>query len=289
MNARSLLPIGLVVLLVLASMAAYTVDERQLAIKFSLGRIIATDIGPGLHFKVPFINNVQRFPRNVLTLTNPQESFLTFEKKNLFVDFFVKWRIADVGEYYRATGGDEALAAQRLLEIVKDGIRGEFAKRTVPQVVSAERRELLDNMLARAREDAKKLGIEVIDVRVKRTEFPEQVSDSVFDRMRQERARTASELRAQGAEAAEQIRAEADRQRTVTLAEAYREAEKVRGAGDAEAARIYADAYRRDPEFFSFYRSIQAYRRSLGKEGDLLLLNKDGDFFRYLNRPEAAR
>lgn len=289
MNARSLMPLGLVILLVLASMAAYTVDERELAIKFSLGRIINTDIGPGLHFKVPFINNVQKFPRTILTLTNPQESFLTFEKKNLFVDFFVKWRIADVGEYYRATGGDEALAAQRLLEIVKDGIRGEFAKRTVPQVVSAERRELLDNMLARAREDAKKLGIEVIDVRVKRTEFPEQVSDSVFDRMRQERARTASELRAQGAEAAEQIRAEADRQRTVTLAEAYRDAEKVRGAGDAEAARIYADAYRKDPEFFSFYRSIQAYRRSLGKESDLLLLDKDGDFFRYLTRPEGAR
>lgn len=289
MKGRPLMLLGVVLLLWVASMSVYTVDERDLAIKFSLGRIVATDIDPGLHFKIPFINNIQKFPRNILTLTNPQESFLTFEKKNLFVDFFVKWRIADVGEYYRATGGDEALAAQRLLEIVKDGIRGEFAKRTVPQVVSAERRELLDNMLAKAQENAKKLGIEVIDVRVKRTEFPEQVSDSVFDRMRQERARTASELRAQGAEAAEQIRAEADRQRTVTLAEAYREAEKVRGAGDAEAARIYAEAYRKDPEFFSFYRSIQAYRRSLGKEGDLLVLDKDGDFFRYLARPEGAR
>ena len=168
------------------------------------------------------------------------------------MDFFVKWRIVDVAEYYRATGGDEALAAQRLLEIVKDGVRSEFAKRTVPQVVTAERRELLDNMLTRARENALQLGIEVIDVRVKRTEFPEQVSDSVFDRMRQERARTASELRAQGAEAAEQIRAEADRERTVTLAEAYRDAEKVRGAGDAEAANIYAEAYRKDPDFFAF-------------------------------------
>ena len=257
--------------------------------RFRLGKIIETDIAPGVHFKVPFINNVVKFPRQILTLTNPQELFLTFEKKNLLVDFFVKWRIVNVAEYYRATGGDEALAAQRMLEIVKDGIRGEFAKRTVPQVVTAERRELLDNMLTNARENALQLGIQVIDVRVKRTEFPEQVSDSVFDRMRQERARTASELRAQGAEAAEQIRAEADRQRTVTLAEAYRDAEKVRGAGDAEAAKIYAEAYRQDPDFFAFTRSIQAYRRSLGKENDLLLLDSNDDFFRYMKQADGGR
>ena len=238
---------------------------------------------------MPFINNVLKYPHQILTLTNPQELFLTQEKKNLLVDFFIKWRIVNLGEYYRATGGDEALAAQRMLEIVKDGIRGEFAKRTVPQVVTAERRELLDEMLTRARENALQLGIQVIDVRVKRTEFPEQVSDSVFDRMRQERARTASELRAQGAENAEQIRAEADRQRTVTLAEAYRDAEKVRGAGDAEAAAIYADAYRKDADFFAFTRSIQAYRRSLGKENDLLLLDSKDDFFRYMQKADGGR
>jgi len=289
MNTRALLPIGLVILAWIASMSFFTVDERELAIKFRLGKIIQTEFEPGLHFKMPFINNVRKYPRQILTQTNPQELFLTFEKKNLFVDFFVKWRIIDVGAFYRATRGDEALAAQRLIEIVKDGVRSEFAKRTVPQVVTAERRELLDDMLASARKNARELGMEVVDVRVKRTEFPEQVSDSVFDRMRQERARTASELRAQGAEAAEQIRADADRQRTVTLAEAYREAEKVRGAGDAEAARIYAEAYRKDPEFFAFYRSIQAYRRSLGKENDLLVLDKDSEFFRYMERPEAGR
>lgn len=289
MNIRALVPFGLLLLAWIASMSFFTVDERELAIKFRLGKIIQTEFEPGLHFKMPFINNVRKFPRQILTQTNPQELFLTFEKKNLFVDFFVKWRIIDVGAFYRATRGDEALAAQRLIEIVKDGVRSEFAKRTVPQVVTAERRELLDNMLANARVNARELGMEVVDVRVKRTEFPEQVSDSVFDRMRQERARTASELRAQGAEAAEQIRAEADRQRTVTLAEAYREAEKVRGAGDAEAARIYAEAYRKDPEFFSFYRSIQAYRRSLGKDNDLLVLDKDSDFFRYMQRPDAGR
>ncbi len=289
MNIRALLPLGLLLLAWVASMSVFTVDQRELAIKFRLGKIIQTEFEPGLHFKVPFINDVRKYPRQILTQTNPQELFLTFEKKNLFVDFFVKWRIIDVGAYYRATRGDELLAAQRLIEIVKDGVRSEFAKRTVPQVVTAERRELLDNMLASARKNARTLGIEVVDVRVKRTEFPEQVSDSVFDRMRQERARTASELRAQGAEAAEQIRAEADRERTVTLAEAYRDAEKVRGAGDAEAARIYAEAYRKDPEFFAFYRSIQAYRRSLGKENDLLVLDKSSEFFRYMERPDAGR
>ncbi len=289
MNARSLLPLGLLLLAWIASMSVFTVDERELAIRFRLGKIIEADYKPGLHLKVPFINNVRKYPRQILTQTNPQELFLTFEKKNLFVDFFVKWRIVDVGAYYRAAGGDEALASQRLIEIVKDGVRSEFAKRTVPQVVSAERRELLDKMLASARTNAIGLGIEIIDVRVKRTEFPEQVSDSVFDRMRQERARTASELRAQGAEMAEQIRADADRQRTVTLAEAYRDAEKVRGAGDAEAARIYAEAYRKDPEFFAFYRSIQAYRRSIGKENDLLILDKESEFFRYMDKPQSAR
>ncbi|MBL8198371.1 MAG: protease modulator HflC [Chromatiales bacterium] len=289
MNIRTLLPAAIVLLVAVLSLSVYTVDERELAIKFRLGKIIETDLQPGVHFKMPFINNVLKFPRQILTLTNPQELFLTFEKKNLLVDFFVKWRIVNVAEYYRTTGGDEALAAQRMLEIVKDGIRGEFAKRTVPQVVTAERRELLDNMLTNARENALQLGIQVIDVRVKRTEFPEQVSDSVFDRMRQERARTASELRAQGAEEAEKIRAEADRQRTVTLAEAYRDAEKVRGAGDAEAANIYAEAYRKDPDFFAFTRSIQAYRRSLGKENDLLLLDSNDDFFRYMKQADGGR
>lgn len=272
----------------LASLCVFTVDQREYAIKFRFGEIIAADYAPGIHVKLPW-DNVQKYPRRILTITNPQELFLTLEKKNLFVDFFIKWRIVDLGNYYRASGGDEALAAQRLLEIVKDGIRGEFAKRTVPQVVSAERRELLGAMLDRARESTAELGIEIVDVRVKRTEFPEQVSDSVFDRMRQERARVASELRAQGAEAAEQIRAEADRQRVVILAEAYRDAEKVRGEGDGLAAEIYADAFRRDPDFFAFYRSLQAYRESIGRGNDLLVLDAESDFFRYLEAPGSQR
>jgi membrane protease subunit HflC len=282
--------VGLAALaVVLVLMAVFTVDERELAAKFRFGEIIDTNFTPGLHFKIPFVNNIEKYPRQILTLNNPQEQFLTKEKKNLLVDFFVKWRITDVGRYYRASGGNEALAAQRLLEIMKDGIRGEFAKRTVPQVVAAERRELLDAMLARARDDATSLGIEIVDVRVKRIEFSDEVSESVFNRMRQERARVASELRAQGAENAEQIRADADRQRTVILATAYRDAEMLRGEGDAAAAQVYADAYRKNPEFFAFYRSISAYRRSMGQPNDLLVIDGKSDFFRYLNQADGGR
>ena len=272
--------------LIVASSAIYFVDERELAVKFQLGELVDSDIDPGLHVKLPFVNNVQYFPKRILTINNPQELFLTFEKKNLFVDFFVKWRITDVAEYYRATRGQENLAANRLLEIVKDGIRAEFAKRTVPEVVSAERRELMDNVLTRADTAAARLGIDVVDVLVKRIEFSEEVSESVYNRMRQERARVASELRAEGAENAELIRAEADRERTVILAEAYRDAEKIRGQGDAGAADIYAKAFGKNEEFYGFYRSIQAYRRSVGTGNDILVLDSDSDFLRYLNQSQ---
>jgi membrane protease subunit HflC len=281
--------VALAIALMLGLMSVFTVDERDLAVKFTLGKIVATEFPPGVHFKVPFYNNVQKYPRQILTLNNPQEQFLTKEKKNVLVDFFVKWRITNVGQYYRASGGNEPLAAQRLLEIMKDGIRGEFAKRTVPQVVAAQRRELLDAMLAAAREDATELGIEIVDVRVKRIEFSDEVSESVFNRMRQERARTAAELRAQGAESAEQIRADADRQRTVIIATAYRDAEKLRGEGDAASASIYADAYRKNPEFYAFYRSMSAYRRSLGQSNDVVVLDAKSEFFRYLNKADGGR
>jgi membrane protease subunit HflC len=278
-----------VVALVVAAafMSLFTVDERELAVKFRFGEIVSTEYEPGLHLMIPIINNVRRFPRQILTLNNPQEQFLTAEKKNLLVDFYVKWRITDVGQFYRASGGSEPLAAQRLLEIMKDGIRAEFAKRTVPQVVAAERQELLDVMLAAAREDAGKLGIQIVDVRVKRIEFSDDVSESVFNRMRQERARTASELRAQGAEVAEQIRADADRQRTVIVATAYRDSQKIRGEGDAVAADIYAQAFGKNPGFFTFYRSIAAYRQALGKPNDLIVIDSSSDFFRYLNQADG--
>ncbi len=264
--------------------SVFTVGERDLAIKFRFSEIVRTDYEPGLHFKLPYVNSYRLFPKRLQTINNPQEQFLTKEKKNLFVDFYVKWRIADVGEYYKASTGDITIAAQRLLSIVKDGIRGEFAKRTVPEVVSSERREIMGDMLENVRVSAVQLGIEVVDVRVKRIEFSNTVSESVFKRMREERSRVASELRAEGAENAERIQAEADRERTVILAEAYRDAEILRGEGDALAAAIYAKAYSEDPEFYSFSRSIEAYKRSLGIQGDLLVLGPDSDFLRYLNQ-----
>lgn len=264
-------------------MSVFYVDQRELAVKFRFGEIMHSDFEPGIHFKIPVVNNVQFFPRRILTINNPQELFLTFEKKNLFVDFFVKWRITDVALFYETTRGEQVIAAQRLLEIVKDGIRAEFAKRTVPEVVAAERRALMGSVLSKASADAGALGIEVIDVRVKRIEFSDEVSESVFNRMRQERARTAAELRAEGAENAEQIRAEADRERTVILAEAYRDAEIIRGEGDATSAAIYAGAYEKDEEFYRFHRSIQAYRESIGTGNDILVLDTKSDFFRYLN------
>jgi membrane protease subunit HflC len=282
--SMSRLSLGLLAAVVVGVlMSMFTVDERELAIKFRFGEIVKSDFEPGLHLKIPVVNNVQYFPKRILTINNPQEPFLTKEKKNLLVDFFIKWRITNVADYYRATRGEQVLAAQRLLEIVKDGIRAEFANRTVPEVVTAQRRELMGNMLEMAQQNAGALGIEVVDVRVKRIEFSEEVSESVFNRMRQERARTAAELRAEGAENAEQIRADADRQRTVILAEAYRDAEIIRGQGDAKAAEVYAGAYEKNEEFFRFYRSIEAYRNSVGTSNDVLVIDSDSDFFRYLN------
>jgi len=287
MNNFRIVMFGGLIVVVVILMSLFYVDERELAIKFRFGEIIDSNFEPGLHVKIPVVNNVQYFPKYILTINNPQELFLTKEKKNLFVDFFTKWRISDVADYYRATRGQQVLAGQRLLEIVKDGIRAEFARRTVPEVVTAERRELMDEMLAKARDDAEHLGIYVVDVRVKRIEFSEEVSESVFNRMRQERVRTAAELRAEGAENAEQIRADADRQRTIILAEAYRDAEIVRGQGDAVSADTYARAYQKNEEFYRFHRSIQAYKEAFGQGNDILVLDANNDFFKYLNQSKS--
>ena len=269
-------------------LSLFTVDEREYAIKLQFGEIIRTDYVPGLHMKIPFVNNVIKYDDRILTRNNPNEKFLTQEKKNLEVDFYVKWRITDPGQYYRSVGGDELIATNRLIEIIKDGIRSEFAKRTVQEVVTADRREIMDDMMEKATLTASELGIEVVDVRVKRLDLPDEVSDSVFNRMRQERARTAAQLRAEGAEEAERIRSSADKDRTVLLADAYRQSEEIRGLGDAESAAIYAAAYERDPEFYAFHRSMEAYRRSLGGDGDIFVLAPDSDYFRYLNDPNAG-
>ncbi len=289
MNGKaSVLLIILALLVALVSASVFTVDEREFAIKLRFGEILSDEFEPGLHFKIPFVNNVVKYDDRILTRNNPTEEFLTQEKKNLKVDFYVKWRITDPGQYYQAVGGDELIATNRLIEIIKDGIRAEFAKRTVQQVVTADRREIMDDMMDTAGQTARELGIEVVDVRVKRLDLPDEVSDSVFNRMRQERARVAAQLRAEGEETAERIRSEADRDRTIILAEAYKESEEIRGEGDADAADIYAAAHQRDPEFYSFYRSLQAYRRSLGAEGDIFVLGPDSDYFRYMKQAEPA-
>ena len=280
-NILTIIVVGLAVVLL---NSIFTVDERELALKFRFGEVIQTGYEPGLHFKVPFVNNVEKYPKRILTINNPQELFLTLEKKNLYVDFFIKWKINDVQQYYRATGGDELVAAQRLLETVKDGIRSEFAKRTVIEVVSEERRDIMADMLDRGAENAVTLGIELIDVRVKKIELSDEVSESVYNRMRQERARFASELRAEGAENAEIIRAGADRDVTVIVANAYKDSEIIKGEGDARQTEIYASAYQQDSEFYSFTRSIEAYKKSVGTGNDILVLDAKGDFFKYLNQ-----
>ncbi|MCJ7451966.1 MAG: protease modulator HflC [Steroidobacteraceae bacterium] len=271
------------------SMAAFTVNETDLAIKFRFGEIVRADYEPGLHFMTPLVNNVRKFDKRVLTEDYPAESFLTSEGKILRIDFFVKWRISDVSRYYTSTaGGSEEVAARRLGEIVKDGLKGVIARRTIQQVVAAERSEFLGEVLKIAGANVGGLGMTMIDVRVKSIGLPEEVSESVFNRMSQDFARQAAQLRAEGSAVSEQTRAEADRQRTEILANAYRDAEKVKGEGDATAADIYAQAYGRNPEFYAFYRGLQAYRKSLnGNQGDVMVLSPDGEFFKYFK--EAGR
>ncbi len=285
---RNILVVLLVAILLVISNSIFTVDEREMALKFRFGEVIRADYEPGIHFKVPFVNNVGKYSKQILTINNPQELFLTLEKKNLFVDFFIKWKINDVQQYYISTGGDELVASQRLLETVKDGIRSEFAKRTVIEVVSEERRKVMSEMLNAAAFNAINLGIELVDVRVKRVELSDEVSESVYNRMRQERARFASELRAEGAEAAAIIRAAADREVTVIIANAYRDSEKIKGNGDASSTNLYAEAYTQDEEFYSFYRSMEAYKKSIGTGNDILVLDGEGDFFKYLNQSKTS-
>ncbi len=276
--------IGAVALIVLA-MSTFTVRETELAIKFRFGEIVRADYAPGLHVKAPFVNIVRKFERRIITNNYPSEQFLTSEGKILRIDFYIKWRIDNVSQYYQATGGIEDIAAGRLGSIVKDGIKGVIARRTIQQVVAAERAEFTGEILKITEGPTRGLGLELVDVRVKKIDLPEEVSESVFSRMRQDFDRQAKELRARGAESAEKLRAEADRERTEILANARRESEIIRGEGDARAAEIYARAFEQNPEFYSFYRSLEAYRESLGTESDVLVISPDSEFFKYLNRP----
>jgi membrane protease subunit HflC len=284
----NLLLIAVVLIVVLARMSVFTVDQRDYAVKFQFREIVQADYKPGLHFKVPFVQSVQRYPKRIINFEHQEEKFLTGEKKNLIVDYFVMWRIIDPAQYYRAVGGDETLAVERLSAIIKEGIKAAISQRTVQQVVSAERSELMEEMLKNARERTPELGIQLVDVRVKRIDLSEEVSESVYNRMRQERQRVASQLRAEGDEEYERIRADADRQRTVILSEAYRDAERIRGAGDARAAEIYAQTAAKDRDFYAFYRSMQAYRRALGRDQDVFVLQPDSDFFKFLQNQLGA-
>ncbi|WP_031438464.1 protease modulator HflC [Methylobacter tundripaludum] len=275
--------VGLGALLFISMMCIFTVSETEKAIKFRLGEIVKNDYEPGLHFKLPFINNVKKFDKRIQTMEAKPERFLTAEKKNVIVDSFVKWRIGDVTTFYTVVAGDVDQANLRLDQIIKDAFRGEFGKRNIQQLVSTDRQAIREILIKNAKPLAADLGMEIIDVQVMRIDLPEEVSSSVFRRMEAERERVAREFRSQGAEAAERIRADADRQRVVTMANAFRDSEMLRGEGDAKSAEIYAKAYGADTEFFTFYRSLNAYKKTF-TSSSMMVLDPDSDFFRYFKQ-----
>ncbi len=289
-NARFVTVVITGLILVVIGLSAFTVNERELAIKLQVGEVVESDYAPGLHWKIPLIQNVRKFPKRILTIKDDRpERIFTAERLALQVDFFVKWRVVDAVRYYTSTGGIESVARDRLSEIINNAIVTEFGKRSVREAISVERAALMRDMLATATETAKGLGVELIDVRVKQVEFPDDVRNSVYQQMREERARVAAERRAEGREIAEQRKATADKERTIILADAYRDGQMLRGEGDARAAETYANAYTKDPEFYAFYRSIDAYRNSMGKSGDILVLDPNNEFFRYLNQSSGNR
>lgn len=270
----------------LASSALFIVDERQHAIVFQLGEVVDVKTSPGLYFKIPLVQNVRYFESRIMTMdTVEPERFITSEKKNVLVDLFVKWRIVDVKQYYISVRGDEMLAQTRLAQTVNSSMRDEFGNRTVHDVVSGERDKIMEIMRQKADADARKIGVEVVDVRLKRVDLPVEVSESVYRRMEAERKRVANELRSTGAAESEKIRADADRQREVILAEAYRKAQEVKGEGDAKASSIYAGAFQQNPEFYSFYRSLEAYKQTFKNKGDMMVLEPGSEFFKYLKNP----
>jgi membrane protease subunit HflC len=270
-------------LLVLLGTSIFTVDQRQHAIIFQLGEVRDVIAEPGLYFKWPMIQNVRYFDKRILTLDSVEpERFITSEKKNVLVDSFVKWRIVDPKLYYVSVAGDEARAKTRLSQTVNAGLREEFGKRTVHDVVSGERDKVMEDMREKADLDARKIGVQIVDVRVKRVDLPLEVSESVYRRMEAERKRVANELRSEGSAEAEKIRADADKQREVIVAEAYRDAQKMKGEGDAKAAATYAQAFNQNPEFYSFYRSLEAYRNSFQSKSDVIVVEPNSDFFKYM-------
>jgi len=280
--------IAAALLLLLVSSMVFIVDERERAIKLFLGEITEAEYEPGLHFKIPLLETVYKFDRRILTLDVQPERVLTNEKKNVIVDSFIKWKISNTGTFYTRLGGVESRANSRLTQFVREGVKDAFGQRTIREVVSSARSTLREEIQASVDQQAELLGIDIVDVRIKKVELPDDVRESVYQRMEKDRAKIAREIRSEGEESAKKIRASADRVREELLANAYATAEKTRGTGDAESARIYAEAFTQDPEFYSLYRSLSAYRSAFSGSGDVLLLKPDSEFFQYFNGPKSS-
>ena len=288
---KNLSVIGGVAIAVLLTLmfSAYTVDQRQAAIKFRLGEVVAIQKEPGLYFRVPMLENVRLYDTRIQTLdTKDAERIQTMEKNNVMVDSYIKYRIIDVKQFYVSTGGDIGKAEVRLGQSVNNDLREEFSKRTLADVISGERGKIMEDLRAKSDADARSIGIEVLDVRLKRVDLAKEINAKVYERMDSERKRVANELSSKGAAESEKIRADADRQREIVLAEAYRDAQKIKGEGDASAARIYAQAFTKNPEFYSFYRSMEAYRNSFRNKSDVMVLEPSSDFFKYLKNPNKG-
>jgi membrane protease subunit HflC len=288
MPARIAPIVILIVALLIAMTSPFTITEAQVAIRTEFGAIVGLDYSPGLHWKWPW-DQVVKFDRRILSESYTGETFLTNDNRGLIVDFYVKWKVKDASRYFQATGGSEELAGQRIAEIVKDGIKSVVAQRTLEQIVSAERAAVTGEMIGQAGRNVSNLGIDLVDVRVQRIDLPDDVSTRVYESMKQNFVKIASKLRAEGQSASVRIRAAAERTGTEIRANAERDADRVRGEGDATATQTYSKAYSKDPEFYAFYRSLQAYERSLGKDGDLLVISPDGEFFKYLKDPSPGK
>lgn len=273
--------------LILFSLSTFTVDQREHALVFRLGEIVSVKDEPGLYLKAPLVDNVKFFDKRILTFDsrNP-DRFITSEKKNVLVDSYIKWRIIDPSKYYVSVNGDERQAERRLTQTVNDGLRAEFGKRTILEVIAGERSEIMSILREQADKDSRQIGVEIVDVRLRRVDLPDEVSDSVYQRMRAERQEVASELRSQGFAESEKIRADAEKQRDIIITQAYKEAQEIKGSGDAKASRIYADTFSKNKEFYDFYRSLEAYRKSFSGKDDIMVLDANSDFFKYLRSPK---
>jgi len=288
MGKLSRVLVSIIVLLILLSLSTFTVDQREFALVFRLGEIVSVKKEPGLYFKTPIVENVKFFDKRILTYESEQpDRFITSEKKNVLVDSYIKWRIMDPSKYYVSVNGDERQAERRITQTVNDGLRAEFGKRTIQEVVSGQRSEIMGILQERADSESRLIGVEILDVRLRRVDLPEEVSQSVYQRMNAERKSVANELRSQGFADSEKIRAVAEKERDIIITEAYKDAQKIKGEGDASASRIYAEAFSKNQDFYDFFRSLEAYRKSFKGKDDILVLDPNSDFFKFLKSPDS--